>query len=396
MDTTGYKDDPSDPAKRIADQIIEGGSPNPDRVKQFKVETEGESITIAAVDPEPLTPDEAMAKAGLDPRLWIVSGQRMWQTPMKFPFGVLQVFNVYYRFDRKAPRYVQEGTIDLMENWDPLPLPDPVYDDHGELCAVASFNDAHFGKLCYEGETEQENYDLHAASRKFAYGAARSAAYMRAKGVEKIFVPIGNDFFHIDNWRGETTSGTQMDFDSRYTKVYKTGVIAIDAAIRLFRDVAPVDAFYVPGNHDRHTSWHLTQLLRERFKDDPFVIIDDTPTRYKQRSYGETGFMYLHSDGPKNSKDIALLASTVMRDWSNVKFREVHCAHKHKREKWQNFVIHEDEINGTVIRWLSCLSGSDWYHYENGWIGNHPAVDTLLYEKTHGYTGHDTARVGGI
>jgi len=349
---------------------------------------DGDKLTMRVLAHREKTEDEVIEEAGLDARLWRVKGVRKWTTTMKLQnFTPIQVWNYHYSFERTAPVFVQEAVLAICKDWKPAKLPKVTHKAGKELLVVSPY-DVHFGKLCWSGETGEDDYDLNIARDRFVAAAVSLADERLAP--ERILIPVGNDFFHIDNWRGETTKGTQMDFDSRYPKVYRVGFEAFESVIRIFRDIAPVELMYVPGNHDKHTSWHLCNHLGERFASDRHVTVDCKPTKYKQYTYGKTQFWFAHGESPRNPKDIALQASVECDNWSTCRFREIHLGHLHKR---QLFKMTETEVNGTMIRYMPGLTGSDYYHYENGWTGNHPAMDALTYDREDGFNGFKTERV---
>src|SRR5690606_36216509 len=106
------------------------------------------------------------------------------------------------------------------------------------------------------GETG-ENYDYKIAKKRFFF--VLNVIIERVKGrdgIEKIVFPVGSDFFNFDTLDGTTTIGTKQDNDLRWQKLFAVGVEILIKAIDMLTEIAPVEAFLIPGNHDKMTSFY--------------------------------------------------------------------------------------------------------------------------------------------
>ena len=246
--------------------------------------------------------------------------------------------------------------------------------DTGLLLGVGLF-DAHFGKLCYSGETNDSPYDLQIAQQMFL--RALDILIERAKGFryERVLFPVGQDFLHANGMDNKTANGTLLDCDSRYQKVYTAARRTLTEAVERLRRVAPTTLLTIPGNHDRSV-WSLIDSLECWFKDCPDVTIDNTPPLRKAFAWGKCGFLITHGDLGKK-KDYPLVFATEFPEiFAKSKWREIWCGHVHHSML--------EEVHGVHIRTLSSLTPPDLYHFENMFTGNLRKAEAFVFSKTEG------------
>lgn len=119
-----------------------------------------------------------------------------------------------------------------------------------------SLVDSHFGKLCINGEGIEESKEL--------YTRAVDNLIEKSKGfdIDEIILPLGSDFFHIDNEKNTTTKGTSQEVDSHITDIFKIGCQSVVESIYRSKEIAPVEILYIPGNHDYMTSFYLCEFIK--------------------------------------------------------------------------------------------------------------------------------------
>ena len=348
-----------------------------------------------------LSEDEILAKAGLDRKRWRLRRHKRWQTTLR---GVqvtthvgnrtvtkttpIQVWNHHYEFERTAPKPVQDAIEQMMEGWQPPPLPAPVPATGDHLVEVSLY-DAHFGKLCWDECTAQKVYTLDEATNDFLLGISTLLTRLSPYPLEKFLFPIGNDFYQIDNWLGTTTKGTPVAHDERITKIFRCGFDAIESSIRIMLKFAPVDLVWVPGNHDLNTSWHLFHALYQRFRGCAGVSFDMDDTRKRKYvDYGNSVIGLQHGDKAKPERMVTV-APTEFPDWSKKRFREIHCGHTHTRVDYK--FRSASEHAGTMVRYLPSLSQMDEWHYDNLYVGNKRAAEVVIWSKENGPITQTTA-----
>ena len=249
---------------------------------------------------------------------------------------------------------------------------------------VMSLVDQHFGKLAH-GEETGEDYDLVIAEELYV-GAAKRTMYKASHyPIERVVLPVGNDLFHFDTGRGRTGNDTQMDFDSRPTKVFVAGCMATVKAIdHIVHSGANVDIMYIPGNHDPTWSHHLCVFLHGWYRNDERVSVDFSACPDKMIQFG-TNLIYLtHGDvSQKNMAKIPLyVAMTHPQEWAAATTREIHMGHFH-HEREMAFIPTAEET-GVVMRILPSLCATDQWHFVKGFKGNRRLTLSFLYGKETG------------
>jgi len=149
------------------------------------------------------------------------------------------------------------------------------------------------------------------------------------------------------------------------------------------REIAPVEGIWIPGNHDAETSWYMSEWLAARFHGDKHVTLDNSPLGRKYRSWGTTLLGYTHQE----SKDLPLvMAREAQAAWATAQFFIWHVGHLHKKKETK--YIAGDTYNGVRVEVLPSLSGTDKWHYDNHYIGNHRTAEAYLYGQETGDIGH--------
>jgi hypothetical protein len=83
------------------------------------------------------------------------------------------------------------------------------------------------------------------------------------------------------------------------------------------------------------------------------------------------------------------MATEKSKEWSTARSREWLLGHMHRSRQW--FTQGIDTNEGTVIRVLRSLSGTDSWHHRRGYVGTAPAAEIYFYHREHGYAGHALA-----
>ncbi len=253
----------------------------------------------------------------------------------------------------------------------------------GKLLEIDIF-DPHFGKLAWGAETG-ENYDIDIAEQR--YMTALSELLQRASGgdkIEKIVFPIGNDLMHTDTTLSTTTSGTQMDSDIRWQKMWLRTRSAVMRGIKMATEVAPVDIVVVPSNHDFQTIFYLGDLLECYYKNDKNISVDNNPKIRKYYTFGKCGIGFTHGN-EENHNDLAVIMLREMqKQWSDVKYMEWHLGHFHKKKEMK--FKSSDDYKGIGVRLLRSLSSADSWHFRRGFVGTIKGAEAFIWDKEYGVT----------
>lgn len=247
--------------------------------------------------------------------------------------------------------------------------------------------DAHFGKLAWIGETGYRNYDTILASQDYQYAIDKSLNWSAHEKLEKIFFIVGQDLFHVDNMKNNTTNGDHaMDVDGRIPKIYRSIFRVITESIYKCRSVAPVEVIWNPGNHDYLASMSLCFALEQHFKDDKFVSVDidmsPGPITRKARLWGNLLVGWTHRIKGRENTWGNELAQAFPKLWGESKFREWHCGDQHLKKTQK--LTPQFTSGGVVIRQLTALSPVDKWHFENLFTDAVPGGESFLWSKDVG------------
>ena len=346
------------------------------------------------------TAEQALQKANIDSAIWAIDRQKInswevaaWDSEAK-EFRVQPLWQVSLTLKRLLTKPVEEGLRRLFSR---LPASGHARTKsasfsskkNSTLLEISLF-DAHFGKLAWGPETGTD-YDTDIAAT--VYQNAIDDLLERSKGmrVGKILFPVGSDFFHVNNWQGTTANGTEQDLDTRFARVFELGTLSVVRAISACRRVAPVEVVWVPGNHDRETSYYLVRVLAAHFRNDAGVRVELSPKVRKYTLHGCNLIGFTHGDQEKHRDLPSIMAAEVPDLWAKATCREFHLGHYHKAK--QTVHTTTDEFGGVRVRVLPSLSGTDAWHYRQGYVGTKRAAEAYLWDAKEGYIGHLSTNV---
>jgi len=245
--------------------------------------------------------------------------------------------------------------------------------------AILSIQDLHFGKEGNNGVGD----DFMKAVKTLAMRAYHSHS------LNKIIYVIGGDLLNMDTFQGQTTKGTPVDNEQRAQQAY------VDAFDNLYWSINYLSQFanqlqvvYLPGNHDRLSSYHLAHALSKCFRGRDTVSFDVEYAERKVIVYGKNFFAFEHGDvGSKNTP--LVYATEFPQDWGKTTFRTCYTGHWHKKKTME--YVTEDEQHGFAIKHLPSLSKADYWHYHNKFVGAkrqavlevHDAEKGKISEFTH-------------
>lgn len=372
--------------------------------EQFQVDdTEGgNSKHLHSVSTKVKTVQDALAKAEVNLDEWSVerSVVNSWESAMKIETKegqetrVVQLWQVKVWLTRKLPKALTdalEGYLDKIKQVAPLIKSPKREKSSSEPCMLeVSVFDIHFGKLAWDHETGN-NYDVRIAEDIYSNAVQDLLKVTGQFNIEKILLPVGQDFFHVNNAELTTTLGTKQDVDGRWARVFQTGCRAVQNAIRQCLEVAPVEVLFVPGNHDTHTSWYLVNVLGAYFHHNQDVVVDTQPMSRKYVHFGQNLLGFTHGNEEKHRDLPTLMASEVPDLWARSNCREWHLGHFHKA-KQMDFVS-LDTYGSVRVRVLPSLSGTDAWHFQKGYTSNLRAAEAYLWGQQQGYIGHFSTNV---
>jgi hypothetical protein len=323
------------------------------------------------------TLDEVIALCGVDTEQYESRGFSIRRGAKGFGWNA--------RFSRKpiavsAKAEIEEFKAEFKAFVKPLQSKALPEDNKGDILLEIAAMDLHFGKLGWD-EDCGENYDSKIAAARYTTAIRSLVAKAQRQGkINRILFPAGNDYLHIDTGEQTTTLGTRQDADSRFSRIFRDGRKLLVETVEYLKTIAPVDVVVCPGNHDSNSMFHLGDALECWFHADPLVTVDNSPALRKYYRYGNVIIGFTHGDKEK-LKDLPLLGATERPgDWGQCLFREWHLGHRHGEA-----CIEE---KGVKIRTIASLSGNDYWHFGQGYVGNIKAAEGFLFHKEDGLLAH--------
>lgn len=243
-----------------------------------------------------------------------------------------------------------------------------------------SIADAHIGQQAW-GKECGTDYDLKIALNRFETAGDRILLAAQQFPIAKILIPLGNDFFNVNDITETTAAGTPQNEDSRYFKVYSD---AFDSVIRMIdkcRTIAPVEVIVIPGNHDKERVQFLAHSLWSWYRNCDEVNINISHTPYTFFTYGNTLLGFTHGNNIKMDRLPLLMATEMPIPWGKSKFREFHIGHFHHRNS--TVFLPMQEMNGVMVKTLPSLCSRDSWHKMHGFSSLKGAVG-FIWSKSEG------------
>lgn len=309
-----------------------------------------------------ITPDSIITAHGLDPALWDVVSYRnnLWHTQAKLGQRIVMYQS---RLTVKPKKPEDQWSIlvdDYMQNKqfkndkpNVIPLQ---YDASGEVLEVC-MPDLHDGLLAWEQETGA-NYDLNIAKEYFFKAIYDIRDRCKGKKFKRIILATLGDLLHFDNDNQTTTKGTFQQADGRTAKIFDGMLDMLIQAVDILLEIAPIDVYYLSGNHDRVLGYTVVKALEMAFRHNDNITFDTRPNPQKYVLIGNCLIGWCHGDMPKTNIT-EWLQQAARVEFGQSLFAEVHAGHFHS----QNTV----EKSGMVVRYLPTISNSSYWEHQQGY-----------------------------
>ncbi len=363
--------------------------------EKVSAEFQDNEIYLNSVSTKIKSKEDLMEYYNLNPEDWDITKVKVgnWEVSMKISQGEglpdkaikIPAFRISVSLSRKAPHPLEVAIRNLIEQVPVLPtikltsLPSKK-DIAAELAPV----DMHFGKFAWHPETMGGNMDSKIASKVFIDSCSDNLDKLSKWPLAKIFLIVGNDLMHFENIWAQTPKGQhQLDVDSRLPKVIEVCKRSIIHVIDLAIQIAPVEVIRIPGNHDIHASYWLCEILKERYRGNRHVVIDNGPSDRKCRLWGDLLVGWTHdASGRRQMATVNMLPQFWPKEWGQSRFREWHVGHKHKADVTKTKPVYS--VGGTVVRQLSCLTTIDKWHVDEVFVDAVPACESFIWDKKKG------------
>ena len=248
-----------------------------------------------------------------------------------------------------------------------------------ENALLINMQDIHYGKLAHDASGRRV-YDRAEASRRSLAALDDLLGQAQASGTpEKIFLVVGGDFLHHDNFMSTTTRGTPQgaQSDGNYREILSEGVALAIEMIKTARRVAETHVLVVHGNHDAQSTLFLGMLLEQAFQGDSAVTVIAQPDGSAFVTYGENSIMVLHGENLKEKDVYRVIVNAA----------EEHCqVIKKSKLVFTGHVHHERmiDLNGVKLHVCPSLSEADDWHRKSHYTGAGMEAQAFLIRHSGG------------
>jgi len=290
--------------------------------------------------------------------------------------GILTLYSSKIVVKPRETKFDTSWVKEVLENLD---LDSPIvetkpYNISGKTLEI-NIADVHIDKLCMIDETRNE-YSTEIGIQRLWQVVNDIIEKTKFYNIKKIILPFGQDIANIDNIFGTTTKGTIQDTDVKYDVLYKILLKNIIKIVHKLLEIAPVEIIYVGGNHDKLTSFTMTEAMYWHFLNNDNIEVDSIFNNRKYRLIGKNLLGFAHgADERKNI--IYCMQNDVPELWGKSKYREFHLSHFHKEK-----IV--DEQNGIIMRWISSISGNDAWTYNSGYVGSQKKAQAFIWDDEKG------------
>lgn len=351
----------------LEEQLVETITQQKERVIEWKEDLEDGTAEIKGIAfAEPKSPEEIIRILKVDTSKWKLS--QYWNKQHKDYWLVSALVT---QLKPEADDFLER----VIKNFNPctVEIPIPVINKNfiNPVVGILSIQDLHFGKENNDGITK----DFKDAVTNLVLRSYHS--HMLAK----IIYVIGGDILNMDSFNGSTTKGTPVDNDLRAQDAYEEAFHAIYWSILYLSEFThDLQVVYLPGNHDRLSSFHLAHALSKCIQDDR-VKFDVGYAERKVVTYGENFFAFEHGDITKKSTPL-VYATEFAKDWGSTTYRTCYTGHFHSKKTLE--YVTENEHHGFAIKHLPSLCKSDYWHYHNKFTGAKRQAVMELHDKDKG------------
>ena len=335
-------------------------------VIESKVNLDNKTTELKAIAfSEPQSPEEIIELLKIDTNIWKLSSY--WNKQQSNHWLVSALVT--------QKTLTQENLlVECLSNFKPdyTPLKKSeihVNEDEENSCAIISIQDLHFGK---EG-----NENIKSRFKKSLYKLLSSS--YNAHKLNKIIYVVGGDLINVDTFTGTTTSGTPVDSSKNAVESYSEAFKVMYWSINLLKQFCnELHVVYIPGNHDRLSSFHLAHALENSIRDEN-IIWDCEYSERKVVTYGINMFGFEHGD---TKVEPLIYATEFSKDWGDTSHRVIFTGHRHIKKT--TTLVTENEVNGISIKILPSLSNTDYWHYHNKYTGSKRSAVMEIYSETEG------------
>jgi len=262
------------------------------------------------------------------------------------------------------------------------PVEKPTDKKDKDLAACYLIGDHHLGLRAWNKETGQDDYDIN-ISCKLLFNAVDTLTNASSHAHTGILVNLG-DFFHANNIKNETGSGTPLDVDGR------AGMV-IEAAGRLYKRLITrmlevhkeVWIINVRGNHDPDAALWLNAMVKMYYESEKRVKVFENYNKFINFTWGDNLVVMHHGDKINVQRIYETITRVLAKEWGESKHRFAWTGHIHHKQAHEIGGLHHESWN--------VLPPPDAWHAASGY-GSSRSMTAVLLHKVFGE--HSRFKVG--
>jgi UDP-2,3-diacylglucosamine pyrophosphatase LpxH len=262
------------------------------------------------------------------------------------------------------------------------PVEKPTDRKDKNLAACYLVGDHHLGMRSWNKETGQDDYDID-ISCKLLFNAVDTLTHASSHAHTGILVNLG-DFFHANNIKNETGSGTPLDVDGRAGMVIEAaGRLYKRLITRMLESHKEVWIINVRGNHDPDAALWLNAMIKMYYENEKRVKVFDNYNKFINFTWGENLVVMHHGDKINVQRIYETITRVLAKEWGESKHRFAWTGHIHHKQA--------HEIGGLQHESWNVLPPPDAWHAASGY-GSSRSMTAVLLHKTFGE--HSRFKVG--
>ena len=249
-----------------------------------------------------------------------------------------------------------------------------------DLLVKIPIADAHIGLLTWHKEV---GVDMDLTIAKSIYTEAMSRLVASTPDASTCLLLDLGDTIHSDDQSNQTKANKhQLDVDGRYDKLYDMTFyilcVMIDIALTKYETII---FRKTRGNHDPDASIGISAALAMRYRDEPRVTIERSPSLFWWMQFGKTLHFSTHGHTVRKQSALPEIAAhDCKKVWSECKYVYIDTGHVHHQQ-----II---ETRTAVCESHNSLTAGDSYNYGHGYRALRN-LKAITYHKDYGEIARD-------
>lgn len=291
-----------------------------------------------------------------------------------------QVKMQWVKSKAKKDQAIQE-MIDSIE-LKPLPKISQPKNKQRKLCALYTITDFHIGMYAWAKECGEE-WNTEIAGETYLHAMKEMTDH--AKEAEEAILNIQGDFLHYDSMDSVTPMNRHLlDSDTRFPKMAELSMdLILWSCELLLKTHKRVRVVMAQGNHDLVSMIWLRKIVKNAYKKNPRLILNDSESEYYAELFGKTFIGIHHGHRIKRDKLPHMFSCDhfTREMWGQAAYSHIHCGHYHHQ-------VESNEVGGAVVTQHPTLAPRDAYAVKHGYMSRSRAFLYIYDDQGDEVTRH--------